>query len=284
MNTETRFKFRLLACCLALSSSPTSLMAHTTSDRGTPLFSMTGNRPLQSGLYPSVTPYLKTVATDKGKVDYNKPPRTYVHNRGRWNIYVEAAMRDGNMALYRSSLAKLKHVLNRVYARLPATAAIQLSGLKYFLLWGQDSPLGGRTSGMSYIRRGEPANYFYLDRHWGHALVIYSAKNLMYLDELWSNKAVLHELAHAWHITHWPERHPPIYQAWRNALNKGLYRNVQDIKGRLIPTAYARKNQLEYFAELSAMYFVGGNYFPYNRRGLRRYDPEGYRMVESLWQ
>ena len=49
-------------------------------------------------------------------------------------------------------------------------------------------------------------------------------------------------------------------------------------------TAYATVNQLEYFAEVSAMYFVGGNYFPYDRDGLRVYDPKGVAMVELLWK
>jgi hypothetical protein len=42
-----------------------------------------------------------------------------------------------------------------------------------------------------------------------------------------------------------------------------------------LPEAYATVNQLEYFAELSSMYFVGCNYQPSNRRELMLYDPTG---------
>ena len=46
---------------------------------------------------------------------------------------------------------------------------------------------------------------------------------------------------------------------------------------------YAAQNHLEYFAELTAMYFVGANYFPRDRAGLKAYDPAGYALVETLW-
>jgi threonine dehydratase len=44
--------------------------------------------------------------------------------------------------------------------------------------------------------------------------------------------------------------------------------------GKMIPAACAiRSNQLEDFAELSAMYFVGGNYHPFDGAGLTQHDP-----------
>jgi hypothetical protein len=59
--------------------------------------------------------------------------------------------------------------------------------------------------------------------------------------------------AHAWHISHWAEKYEPIFTAYRSAKAGGLYRNVKDRKGKLIPEAYAAHNQLEYFAELSGL-------------------------------
>lgn len=73
--------------------------------------------------------------------------------------------------------------------------------------------------------------------------------------KLWAKKALMHELAHAWHITNWPESHPPIVNAYQNAKRVEFYTNVKDIKGENIPKAYAIKNQLDYFAELLAIYF-----------------------------
>jgi hypothetical protein len=63
----------------------------------------------------------------------------------------------------------------------------------------------------------------------------------------------------------------------------GLYKDVMDNKSRVIASAYAIKNPLEYFAELSAASFVGINYHPFDKKGLERYDPTGHRMIEQPW-
>ncbi|WP_395373415.1 hypothetical protein [Marinicella sp. W31] len=223
-------------------------------------------------------------ANDKTSVNYRFPLRSYAHKKGGiWDIYVEESMVLGDPKLYNDALNKLNKTLEALYVVLPDQAKSKLKQLNVFLLWGEAAPKGGRKNGMSFIRVGEPDNYHYLDPKWENAIVIYSAENLMYLNELWSKKALFHELSHAWHILNWPEKHPPIYEPWEQSKHAQRYTHVKDIKGTVIKSAYARKNQLEYFAELSAMYFVGGNYYPYDKAGLKKYDPEGYAMVESLW-
>lgn len=234
--------------------------------------------------YKSVNLPTQYSRSDKERVSYRYPKRDYIRERGRWDIRIEKELFKGAPDLYKSSRDKLNDVLDDVFSLLPSRAANNLSDLTIFLMWGEESANGGRKSGMSYIRKGEPNNYAYLDPEWGHSLVIYSANNLIYLNKLWSRKAIMHELAHAWHIMNWPEKHPPIYDAWNKTKNSSRFKNVKEVKGKTIKNAYARKNQLEYFAELSAIYFVGGNYYPYHRKGLEKYDPEGYKMVQALWQ
>ncbi len=223
------------------------------------------------------------ILSEKERISYRVPQRNYIQEPGKWRIYVEASMHKGNSKLYRESVDTLKNVIDKLFSTIPAHAAQQLESLKFYLMWGEASPDGGRKSGMSYIRKGEPENYLYLDSQWEHSIVVYSAKNLIYLNGLWAKKALMHELAHAWHITNWPQRYPPIYSAWKNAKQQRLYLNVNEVKGGKIDKAYALKNQLEYFAELSAIYFVGGNYFPYDKNRLANYDPQGLKMVETLW-
>ena len=63
----------------------------------------------------------------------------------------------------------------------------------------------------------------------------------------------------------------------------GLYHGVKDDEGKIVDKAYATVNQLEYFAELSCMYFVGCNYQPFDREELQTYDPKGYAMIEQMW-
>lgn len=220
---------------------------------------------------------------NKGKVNYRIPARQYDPVGTSYKVYVEHDFRTGDPQLADAAIQKLEVTLKEIFSVLPQKPAKELSQLTFYLMWGEGSPNGGRKSGMSYIRPGEPKNYPYLDPRWENVIVIYSAKNLMYLDALWSKKALMHELAHAWHLNNWPENYEPILSAYRNAKNLGLYRNVKDNKDKNIKEAYAIKNHLEYFAELSAIYFVGGNYYPFNRALLNKYDDAGVNMLSVLW-
>ena len=224
-----------------------------------------------------------TAFASEAKVSFRVPAREYQQQPGLFNVYVERSLTEGDGKLAAAANQKLAASLNELFALLPQGPARQLQDLRFYLMWGEKAPHGGRRSGMSYIRPGEPRNHPHLDPDWDHVIVIYSADNLMYLDALWTRKALLHELAHAWHIMNWPEKHPPIMAAYRAAKTAGLYLRVKDNKGKLVTEAYAARNPLEYFAELSAMYFVGGNYFPFDRAGVVRYDPAGAAMVSDLW-
>ena len=219
----------------------------------------------------------------QAQVSFRAPHRDYQRSASKLNIYVERSLIEGDSKLATAARNKLEHSLDEIFAALPAVPARRLKEIRFYLLWGEAAPQGGLDSGMSYFRPGEPGNYPHLDPDWNHVVVIYSAANLMYLDSLWTRKALMHELAHAWHIINWPEQHPPISAAYLAAKNGGLYKYVKDKKGKVIAEAYAVHNQLEYFAELSAMYFVGGNYFPFDRNGIARHDPGGERMVRQLW-
>lgn len=220
---------------------------------------------------------------NKGKVNFRIPSRNYDSVGSSYQVFIERDLVEGNAKLASQATQKLEATLKEIFSVLPEAPSQKLSQLRFYLMWGEESPVGGYKSGMSYFRLGEPKHYPYLDPIWENVVVIYSAKNLMYLDALWSKKALMHELAHAWHLNNWPENYEPILRAYRNAKGLGLYRNVKDNKGEIIKEAYAIKNHLEYFAELSAIYFVGGNYFPNNRAGLFLYDQFGLELVRQQW-
>ena len=217
------------------------------------------------------------------EVDYRTPSRDYINIKGDWNIFYEASMKRSNPQLAKDSLLKLKNTLKSIEEKLPHNSLRKLKTLKIFLMLGESSLHGGKKSGMRFVRRGETKKRLHYDNRWEHSVVIYSAKNLMYLTDMWAKKALTHEFSHAWHIMHWPDKHAQILKPWKNAKSKNLYTNVKDYKNRIKPKAYAIKNNLEYFAELSAMYFVGGDYFPYEKIKLTKYDPMGVAMVKNLW-
>lgn len=219
----------------------------------------------------------------KGKINFRVPERQYDSVGTSYKVYIEHSLREGNSQLADAATQKLEAALNEIFIVLPVNSALQLKQLTFYLMWGEDSPSGGRKSGMSYIRPGEPKNYPYLYPRWENVIVIYSANNLMYLDGLWTKKALMHELAHARHLNKWPDNYEPIVSTYRNAMALGLYRNVKDNKGKMLQESYAIKNHLEYFAELSAIYFVGGNYYPFNRAVLKEYDNAGANLLSALW-
>lgn len=51
----------------------------------------------------------------------------------------------------------------------------------------------------------------------------------------------------------------------------------------ILPRACALTNQIEYFAELSTMYFACCKCTPAGRDVLRQYDPTGYAMIGKMW-
>jgi len=220
----------------------------------------------------------------KDVVDFSSPRREYTQLPGDLYIFVEDGMARSDPKTFDAATTKLRAVLPELIARLPEPTRKTFMSMHFYLMWGKKSPLGGLDNGMRYVRRGEPGPRNHYDRRWENSIVIYSADNLLYLDDLWTRKALMHEMGHAWHLLNWTEKHPPIYTAWQNAVATGLYTNANDSKGRILPKAYALQNQLEYFAELSAGYFVGLNYHPFTSEALRSYDPVGWKMIEKLWR
>ena len=57
-------------------------------------------------------------------------------------------------------------------------------------MWGDEAPEGGERSGMRYVPQGATKSGPRTDPRWNHAIVIYSAENLLYLNAVWSKKAL----------------------------------------------------------------------------------------------
>jgi len=217
-------------------------------------------------------------------VNYSEPPREYeaVPLNG-WTIQVERQLLSDAPDLAKQALGRLERKLGEAFAALPESSHDNLKKLQVFLMYGPKAKGGGRDNGLEYFQKNAPASYKSLDPRWGSSVVIYSAENYVWISEFWALKALVHEFAHAHQLEQWPEDQPDIYQAWEKAMSRGLYRNVRDDQGKTLDKAWATVNQLEYFAELSCMYFVGCNYHPFNRKELKTYDPAGYATIKKMW-
>lgn len=217
-------------------------------------------------------------------IDYSTPPREYVTAQaGTRSVLVEKQLMTEAPVIARQALARLGKKLREASAALPEHARGNLKELPIYLMYGPKAKGGGHDSGLVYFQKNAPKNRKNLDPRWGSSVVIYSAENYAKITEFWALKSLVHEFAHAHQLEQWPEDQLDILQAWENATQRGLYRGVKDDKGKAVDKAYASVNQLEYFAELSCMYFVGCNYQPFNRKELETYDPVGYAMIQKTW-
>lgn len=93
---------------------------------------------------------------------------------------------------------------------------------------------------------------------------------------------VLHELAHAYQHFRLKNKQALIDATYKQAVDMKLYDSVDYISGTK-KTAYAIKNQKEYFAELSESYFGRNDYYPYTRNELMVHDPKGYSLMVQVW-
>ena len=219
-------------------------------------------------------------------INYRQPVREYKDVRmGDMKVAVEKQLQTEAPQIAAKALERLKSERTRALAALPANASKQLGGIPFFLMYGPKAKNGGRNNGLEYFQKNAPRQHPELDRRWGDAIVIYCAQNYVEVTDLWAQKALLHEFAHAYQLEQWPEHQPDIQSAWEHARDSGRYRNVRDVEtGKTVDSAYALVNQLEYFAELSCMYFARCNYQPTNREELKAHDPVGHAMIRKLWR
>lgn len=218
-------------------------------------------------------------------VNFREPRREYVETEaGGWKLFVEAELAEKDPEVYRSAVSRLDANLRRARRILPRAAQPKLVSLPIFLMYGERSERGGRDNGAEYFQRHAPEHFAHIDPRMGSSIVIYSATNYVWLSDFWAMKVLIHELAHAHQLESWTEGHPDIVAAHLHATRRTLYVGVRSDAGATLDRGYAATNQLEYFAELSCMFFVGCDYYPFSREDLKQYDPVGYRMIERLWR
>lgn len=221
----------------------------------------------------------------KPRPDYRTPVREFSEvKRGSRIFVVEKQLLDEDRATANKALDRLNQNIDLALTILPPHSHKQVAKQKFWLLYGPKATDGGRNNGLAYFRPGSPK--FDKRRHedWNSVVVVYSAYNYVQLSDLWALKSVLHELGHAYQLEQWPEKEPGILAAYENAMESRLYHNVKNDKGGRFPKAYATQNQLEYFAELTCMFFAECNYHPMKRTDLKSYDPFGYEMMRKMWK
>lgn len=200
-----------------------------------------------------------------------------------WSVLIEEEMIAKNPALADRIQRRAERKLQEIRGLLPSHTLSVLQRVPIFFLYGEKSSHGGRSRGAQYFAPSAPDFNKRLDPRMGGAIVIYSAEHFCNQTEFGSTKMLLHELAHAWHLEQWSENKPDIMLSFKGAVDKHLYQQVRKSDGSTLDKAYALENQLEYFAELSCVWFCGNDHFPFDRGDLALYDPSGYQLMLQLW-
>ena len=221
--------------------------------------------------------------SEDSRKNYRYPQRQYQDRSSRYTIFVESPESEKDKVQLDLAVERLNTSLNYVFSKLPLQSHVYLKKISFYIMLGPDSKLGGEDNGLRYFPTTGDPSLLLGDKRWTHSVVVYNVYNFNWLTELWVNKVVVHELSHSWHYFDWGTNYPILKETWLSSRQKGLYLSQRDIKGKLLKPAYATTNEREYFSELSATYFVGGDYFPFNKAELKKYDPQGYAMVERVW-
>jgi hypothetical protein len=224
-------------------------------------------------------------------VDFRNPAREYEKVKltdskyGDVAVFVEKELKAVDPSIVKKAVARLKEKRAEVLALVPKDAQKRLAKVRFFLMYGSKAKNGGKDSGLEYVSEPAPDFHSELDPEWRDVIVIYSAQNYVETSDFWATKALLASLSHAYHLEQWPEREPAILEAWEHAKEAKLYQNVRNVETKeIVPEAFALRNQLGYFGELSCMYFYKCEYEPANREQLKKYDPVGYEMIEKFWK
>lgn len=191
-----------------------------------------------------------------------------------WEVRIARSLVDSNDRRLYPALRLLSHRLQQAKKLIPDKQIRQLLDTP---IWLSDSNKGHGEfyfSERRLYRFGK--NPEKLDAIEFHNI------SLFLLEDRHSPMQVIHELAHAFHKKNYNKIDKLIMRAWRHARQERLYRRVEHKTGKK-HDAYAIKNAFEYFAELSETYFGENDYFPHNRKQLKKYDPKGYEMVKNIW-
>jgi hypothetical protein len=198
-----------------------------------------------------------------------------------WTVKVNADFQRAQPKLTRQAMALLKRELAAIVATVPPR---RLGQLRRATIWLDERLPTGPDSITGPV--------FHFDRNWlaAHGLNPDMAGGVeipnaqKFLDSYsWEPWVVMHELAHFYHRAVLGDGNPVILRAYQHAREAHLYERVLHYDGKMLP-AYALKNELEYFAELTEAYFGRNDYYPFTRAELREYDSVGFAMIQQIWE
>jgi len=201
-----------------------------------------------------------------------------VMQREGWQVLVWKGFLRDHPEAAQETLKLLDYQLYQIRRTLPAAAVQKLQKVR---IWVECEE--GHHPCMAYHPNPGWLREHGMNPEKGKCVEIAHARNFL----AWTKEQpwmVLHELAHAYHDQFLPGGYdnPEIKAVYDSAMKAGLYQKVLFVRGGR-RQAYAAKNPMEYFAELSEAYFGANDFYPFVRGELQEHDPAGLALLEKLW-
>lgn len=197
-----------------------------------------------------------------------------VHTIRGWTIHYDAQLVKDDISQLLNTFVLLDDKLDQISAILPKPTLTYLQQVPIWISSNHGEGLVYHASGTWLLTHGrDPAMAGSIELQHLEDFAVWSESQPMVL---------LHEMAHALHHRVFNYQHKIINAAFRNAKILGLYQSVKRYDGSYAKS-YALENEREYFAELTEAYFGQNDYYPFNRKQLKEYDPIGHAMIETVW-
>jgi hypothetical protein len=197
-----------------------------------------------------------------------------------WSVLVQRELlTQEHYGLSERGLELIDKQLEEIERRVPAMAVLLLKKVKLWL----SSPYKNATGAGVYYSGADS-----LIKNGRNPAMVKGIEfsDVASLDEMVKTMPflVLHELAHAYHDQVLNFNQPDILACYDKAVANKSYDKVSskyDLAdgGR----AYAMKNHIEYFAELTEAFFGQNDYFPFNAKDMAAHDPEMFAVLKKVW-
>jgi hypothetical protein len=199
-----------------------------------------------------------------------------------WTIHINRQLLKQHPAATETAIRLTREQLKTIVQVVPAEAVEQLRQVP---LW-----FNPKYDGVHPRAEYHPGRSWLIDNHRNPEMVRgveFSNVSIFEKEVQRMPVFVLHELAHAYHHRVLGHGHAGIRAAYKRAKELGSYDHVQRWRGPDQPLtnemAYAMTNEKEYFAEITEAFFGRNDFYPFTRDELRAHDPEGERLLLSIW-
>ena len=193
-----------------------------------------------------------------------------------WTVMVGAPLSQAPRRLKERTLQKLRQQLKQVVAVLNSQT---LEELRRVVIWVERKSPGFK--GLVYLRSAAWLKQHGYNPQKARGVQVSHALN--YVIRKTAPWAIMHELAHAYHHQVVGNDHKGIAAAYVRARDSGKYERVERAGSKKRQRHYGMQNADEFFAEMTETYLGENDFAPFNRAALKRFDPQTYRVLHSIW-